>query len=57
MSDAALLGALRSADAAVAGARTVLQAQVDALRQRKVSWEAIGRALGISRQAAWERFS
>ena len=30
---------------------------VDMLRGRKVSWEAIGKALGVSRQAAWERFS
>jgi hypothetical protein len=30
---------------------------VDRLRGRKVSWEAIGKALGVSRQAAWERFS
>ena len=37
--------------------RAVLQAMIEELRQRKVSWEAIGKALGISRQAAWERFS
>ena len=37
--------------------RAVLQAMIGELRQRKVSWEAIGKALGISRQAAWERFS
>jgi biotin operon repressor len=30
---------------------------VDMLRGRKVSWEAIGKSLGVSRQAAWERFS
>lgn len=30
---------------------------VDVLRQRKVSWADIGQALGISRQAAWERFA
>jgi hypothetical protein len=35
----------------------VLQAQVEALRKRGASWDAIGSALGISRQAAWERFS
>jgi biotin operon repressor len=23
---------------------------------RQVSWEVIGKALGVSRQAAWERF-
>jgi biotin operon repressor len=35
----------------------VLQSQVETLRRRGVSWEAIGSALGVSRQAAWERFS
>ena len=34
-----------------------LRHSVDILRARKVSWEAIGKALGVSRQAAWERFS
>jgi biotin operon repressor len=37
--------------------RTVLQHEIDELRARQVSWDAIGKALGISRQAAWERFS
>jgi hypothetical protein len=57
MGDEQLLVALKPTDAAVEGTRTVLQAQVDELRRREVSWEAIGGALGISRQAAWERFS
>ena len=26
------------------------------LRKRDVSWQKIGEALGVSRQAAWERF-
>ena len=30
---------------------------VDLLRGRNISWAEIGRALGVSRQAAWERFS
>jgi AhpD family alkylhydroperoxidase len=34
----------------------VLQGHVDELRKRGVSWEKIGQALGVSRQAAWERF-
>lgn len=34
-----------------------LQKSIDILRTREVSWQAIGDALGISRQAAWERFS
>lgn len=57
MSDAQLLGCLSPAHAALEGVRAVLQAQVDTLRKREVSWAAIGQALGISRQAAWERFS
>ena len=57
MTDTQLLGTLAPANAALEGVRTVLQAQVDTLRQREVSWADIGNALGISRQAAWERFS
>jgi ATP-dependent Clp protease ATP-binding subunit ClpX len=34
-----------------------LQKTVDVLRGREVSWATIGEALGISRQAAWDRFS
>lgn len=30
---------------------------VDLLRARNISWAEIGRALGVSRQAAWERFA
>jgi ATP-dependent Clp protease ATP-binding subunit ClpX len=30
---------------------------VDLLRSRNISWAEIGRALGVSRQAAWERFA
>ena len=29
---------------------------VGLLRERKISWSAIGNVLGVSRQAAWERF-
>lgn len=36
---------------------TGLGRTVDVLRKRKISWAAIGEALGISRQAAWDRFS
>jgi hypothetical protein len=57
MTEAELLAALKAAESAVEGARAVLQAQIDELRRRKTSWEAIGKALGMSRQAAWERFS
>lgn len=37
--------------------RAGLQEAVDTLRSREVSWAAIGEALGVSRQAAWDRFS
>jgi hypothetical protein len=57
MSDDQLLAALKPSAATVEATRAVLQSIVDTLRRRQVSWEAIGRALGISRQAAWERFS
>jgi hypothetical protein len=57
MTDRQLLAALKPAAAAVDGTRAVLRSQVEALRGRAVTWEAIGAALGISRQAAWERFS
>ena len=30
---------------------------VELARSRKISWAAIGKAFGVSRQAAWERFS
>jgi hypothetical protein len=34
-----------------------IQDRIDTLRERGVSWENIGSALGVSRQAAWMRFS
>jgi hypothetical protein len=37
--------------------RDGLQSRVDELRRRDVSWARIGEALGMSRQAAWERFA
>ena len=43
--------------AAFERARAGLQDAVTTLRKREVSWAAIGVALGVSRQAAWERFS
>jgi hypothetical protein len=33
-----------------------MQDIVDILREREVSWAAIGEALAVSRQAAWKRF-
>lgn len=56
LTDDALLGNLERSQAAFEGARAVLQQQIDTLRKREVSWQKIGDALGVSRQAAWERF-
>jgi hypothetical protein len=42
-------GAFESVDAA-------MQDVVDILREREVSWAAIGQTLAVSRQAAWKRF-
>lgn len=53
----ALLKGLAPSEASVEAARGVLQQQIDILRKRDVSWAQIGVQLGISRQAAWERFS
>ena len=57
LSDDALLATLKPSSAAVEAVRMVLQEHIDLLRRRGVSWGRIGEALGISRQAAWERFS
>lgn len=57
MADEQLLGCLGPCLATVEATRQVLQAQIDTLRQRGISWDAIGKSLGVSRQAAWERFS
>jgi hypothetical protein len=57
LTDPQLLATLGPAAAAVDAVRDVLQEHVDLLRRREVSWSRIGEALGISRQAAWERFS
>ena len=52
-----LLGLLKPAVAILDTVRDDLQAKIDELRRRDVSWAEIGAALGVSRQAAWERFS
>lgn len=52
-----LLAQLPSLDATIKGKQTQIQWVVDQLREREVSWALIGEALGVSRQAAWERFS
>ena len=57
LGEEALLRTLVPAHAAVEDVRAQLQAHVDMLRKRGVSWALIGTALGMSRQAAWERFA
>ena len=47
---------LQSQNAAFERLDGSMQATVDVLRARAVSWAAIGEALGVSRQAAWKRF-
>jgi hypothetical protein len=43
--------------AAIHSAESAVAEHVRVLRERNVSWTRIGAALGISKQAAWERFS
>jgi hypothetical protein len=57
LGDAEIIAALSHSEAKIEQGRKLLQMQVDILRSRGVSWAVIGDALGISRQAAWERFS
>ena len=57
MTNQQLLDALPPTVATAEATRGILPTEIDTLRNRGVSWAAIGTALGISRQAAWERFS
>ena len=57
LSDADVLRTLRPAAAATETVDTVLREHVALLRRRGVSWERIAAALGVTRQATWERFS
>jgi hypothetical protein len=52
-----LLTGLTKVQAVVAQADAAVHDYVDVLRGRGVSWTRIGAALGVSKQAAWERFS
>jgi hypothetical protein len=55
--DSQLLKSLAPTEETLEAVRRDLRTKVDILRSRRVSWETIGGALGVSRQAAWERFS
>lgn len=52
-----LLERLQPIEDTIQGKGNQLQWVVELLRSRNVSWAAIGAALGISRQSAWERFT
>jgi len=55
--DDELLTSLARSQAVVSQAETAVYEHVAVLRERGVSWTRIGQALGVSKQAAWERFS
>ena len=55
--DDELLASLARVQAVVAQADAAVHDYVDVLRDRGISWTRIGEALGVSKQAAWERFS
>jgi hypothetical protein len=55
--DEELLASLAKVQAVVLQIDASMHDYVDILRARGVSWTRIGAALGVSKQAAWERFS
>ena len=55
--DDELLTGLAKVQAVVSQADAAVHDYVDVLRGRGISWTRIGAALGVSKQAAWERFS
>lgn len=57
MTDDQLLDGLQQAAAVAAQAEFGLYERIAELRGRGHSWARLGTALGVSRQAAWERFA
>jgi ClpX C4-type zinc finger len=55
--DDEMLASLARIQAAVSQADAAVHDYVAVLRDRGISWTRIGEALGVSKQAAWERFS
>jgi hypothetical protein len=55
--DDELLASLARVQAVAPQIDAAMHEYVDTLRARGVSWTRIGAALGVSKQAAWERFS
>ena len=57
LSNEALLATLHPAEVAMSNVEETLKQHVSQLRGRGMTWTRIGEALGVTRQAAWERFS
>lgn len=57
MDDEQLLATLPKITAAGEQVEEFLRTWVQVVRLRKLSWTDVGRAMGVTRQAAWERFS
>jgi len=55
--DDELLASLGRVQSLVSQVDAAVHDHVDVLRARGMSWTRIGEALGVSKQAAWERFS
>lgn len=55
--DDELLASLARVQAVVSQVDAGVHDHVAILRERGISWTRIGEALGVSKQAAWERFS
>jgi len=55
--DDELLADLGRLDSSRGELEHAMQERVLRLRSRSVTWSRIGQTLGVSRQAAWERFS
>jgi hypothetical protein len=55
--DDELLASLARVQALVSQVDAAVHDHVNILRARGISWTRIGEALGVSKQAAWERFS
>jgi ClpX C4-type zinc finger len=55
--DDELLASLARIQAVVSQVDAAVHDHVAILRDRGISWTRIGQALGVSKQAAWERFS
>lgn len=55
--DDELLAGLGRVQQVVSQVDAAVHEHVAVLRERGISWTRIGQALGVSKQAAWERFS